>query len=318
MRAEIRQILTAEKQEAAIKAYGEVETSLQPIRAAVTKYRQALTQYNIDLSDGKEATKPQPPNYDALAKQAGLTYHATGLIPAAEMADLDIGRSMVEGSQSLLSYAYTTSNMYRPRMAGDMGQNVYLFWKTDSSEERVPKFDDEGIRNKVLAAWKLGKAREIALEEAEKLADETRKSKKSLKQSIGNLRLVESTGPFTWVTQAPVPGAQGQTRLVMNRVDHVDKPGDKFMLTVYGLEVGQTAVTMNQPEDVAYVVQLQNTEPSNTVLWIGFEADPYSMYAAIGQSDQMNILNTWLEDIREDAGLVWERKPVPPARRERR
>jgi len=164
----------------------------------------------------------------------------------------------------------------------------------------------------------MNKAREIALKEAQKLADEARKSKKSLKDAIGTLRPVEKSGQFSWITRAPVPGSQGQTRLVMSRVEHVDKAGEKFMRKVYELEVGQTGVAMNQPEDVAYVVQLEKTEPSDTVLWIGFQADPYSIYSAVSRSDQTQILQTWFDSIREDAGLKWERKPVPPNSKSRR
>ncbi len=318
VRAEIRQILAAEKQAAGIKAFGEVETSLQPIREAVTRHRRDLSQYKIKKSEGEEATEPQSPDFQALAKQNALTFHKTGLISVAEMADLDIGRSMVDGGQSFLGYVYSTSNLNRPRVARDMGRNIYMFWITDSSKEKVPKFEDEGVRATVLAAWKMDKAREIALEEAEKLAQETRQSKKTLGEALGGLRVVEKSGPFSWITRAPVPGAQGQTRLLMSRVEHVDKAGDKFMRKVYDLEVGGISVAMNQPQDVAYVVQLEKTEPSDTVLWIGFQADPYSVYAAVGRSDQMNILKTWVDGIRNDAGLKWERKPLPPARRGQR
>ncbi len=317
VRADIRQILADEKQAAAIKAFGEVETSLQPIREAVTNYRQALSQYDIKRSEEEDAVKPQPPDFEALAKGQGLTFHKTGMISAAEMLDLDIGRSMVDGGQSLLGYIYSTSNLNRPRVSSDMGQNIYMFWKTDSSEEEVPKFEDEGIRATVLAAWKMDKAREIARKEAEKLAEEARQAKKTLVEAFGSLRPVEKSGPFSWMLRAPAPDAQGQTRLLMSRVEHVDKPGDKFMSKVYDLEVGEIGVAMNRPEDVAYVVQLEKTEPSDTVLWIGFKADPYSLYQAVGNADQMEIFNTWIDGIRKAADLKWERKPVPPAGRGR-
>ena len=317
VRAEIRQTLADEKQAAAIKAFGELETSLQPIRDAVTKYRRALDQYKIKSGEEEDVVKPQPPDFEALAKARGMTFHKTDLISAAEMADLDISRSMLEDGRFFLRYIYSTSNLNRPLNSNDMGQNIYIFWKTDSSEEEVPKFEDEGIRATVLAAWKMDKAREIARKEAEKLAEEARQDKNTLIEVIGSLRPVEKSGPFTWMMRAPAPGAQGQTRLMMSRVEHVDKPGDKFMSKVYDLDVGEIGVAMNRPENVAYVVQLEETEPSDTVLWIGFKADPYSLYAAVGNSDLEKILKTWIDGVRKDADLKWERKPVPPVGRKR-
>lgn len=317
VRSEIRATLTVKKQAAAIKAFGEVEKSLLPIREAITKYRRALSLFDA-TSDEKGAQKPEAPNFDALAKKNGLTFHKTGLIPAAEMANLDIGRSMIQSGQSFLSSIYTTSNLNRPRIATDIGRNIYMFWKTDSSEEGEPKFDDEGMSATVLAAWKLEKAREIARKEAGELAEQARQSKKPLAEALGADHKVQESGNFSWVTRAPVPGARGRTRLFVSRIDNVEKPGEKFMRAVYDLEVGQIGVAMNLPEDVAYVIQLENTEPSDTVLWIGFQADPYSVYSAVGRSDQDKMIETWIGDIRNDANLKWERKPVPAARRRQR
>ncbi len=312
VREEIRQILAKEKLAKAEKAFKELETTLQPIRSAVSKYRSDWNLYKATVND-QGAPEPAKPDFDALAKQQNLTFHQTGPVSAVELSDLDIGRSMVEGQQSLLSYIFDGSALYRPSLCSDMGGNVYLFWKTDSSDERVPKFDDKGMRDKVLASWKTGKARDIALKEAEKLAAEARESKKTLAEAIGSRINVFESGPFSWITPAPV-GPQGQVRMMLSSVEHVDRPGEDFMRAVYDLQVGQVGAAMNEPQTAVYVVQLAKTDPGDKVLWEGFKADPYGNYASVAQSDQMQILKSWYEDIRSKAKMKWERKPVPAAK----
>lgn len=153
VRAEIWQILAAEKQLAGYKAYGEVDASLLPIREAVNKYRLALSQYRIDSGEKENVVKPKAPDFDALAKQNGLTFHKTSLISAAEMADLDIGKSVLHNNQQyFLTFVYGNSNLNRPLLTVDGFRNKYIFWKTDSSKDKVPKFEDKGIRKQVLAA----------------------------------------------------------------------------------------------------------------------------------------------------------------------
>ena len=312
VREEIRETLTTQKRERSIEAFKEIETSMQPIRSAISKYR---SDWNLYRATGEEegAKKPVKPDLAAIAKEQKLTFHETGLVSPVEMNDLDIGLSMVEGRQSFLNYIFNSSTMYRPKLASDLAGNAYLFWKTDSTEERIPKFEDEGMKAKVLAAWKMIQARKLAIEAAEKLAKEAGESKKTLEETFGSRMVVQKSGPFSWITKGPI-GPQGQPRLMLSNVEHVEKPGDAFLRTVYDLEAGQTGVAMNEPQTIAYLVQLEKSEPSDNVLWIGFKADPYSDYAAIDRSDKTRIIDRWIENIRNAAKLKWERKPVPPTK----
>ena len=69
-------------------------------------------------------------------------------------------------------------------------------------------------------------------------------------------------------------------------MDHVELAGNDFMRTVYGLKVGEIGVAMNQPKTIAYVVQLVETTPSDSVLWQMFKADDYSKYASVASGDE--------------------------------
>ena len=115
---------------------------------------------------------------------------------------LDIGKSAVDGQQSFVRVIFEGLTEHRPGISQDIERDYYLFWKTDSADERVPEFEDEGIRDQVLASWKMVQARKLAKDKAEKLADEARKSGKSLGASIGKLPDVEvsKAGPFSWMT----------------------------------------------------------------------------------------------------------------------
>ncbi len=43
-----------------------------------------------------------------------------------------------------------------------MSVTEYIYWKTDDQPERVPKWTDPGVKEKVLQEWKLIQARKLA------------------------------------------------------------------------------------------------------------------------------------------------------------
>ena len=159
--------------------------------------------------------------------------------------------------------------------------NLYLFWKTEETKDRVPKFDDPGVREQVLQAWKLIRARPLGLKAAESLAAEARKAKKSLKQAFAgrpDLQVVMPP-PFSWITFGNVPLGSAPNAARISEVSGVDYAGEEFMQTVFHLEPGQIGVALNAPQNVAYVIQLTDLSPSHDVLWKQFEVDDFSKYA---------------------------------------
>ena len=102
-------------------------------------------------------------DFEALAKQYGLTAGRTGLISNWEVKKFDIGSSVaMEGVSPFANAAFKLSlTSYKPEIAQDIEGNAYLYWKSDDVAESEPSWDDKNVRQEVLHAWKLIQAREL-------------------------------------------------------------------------------------------------------------------------------------------------------------
>ena len=192
------------------------------------KFRSELILYN----SSEDTEKGAAPRIDlaAMAKAANMTFHTAGPSPELEIAQLDIGKSLVDAQQPFVRVIFEGLSERQPGVSRDLEQNYYLFWKTASSDDHVPSFDDEGVRDKALAAWKMVEARKLALAEAERLAGEARKGKGFLETTIGKLPgvVVSRDGPFTWMTTGNVPSMINRMPPRISQVEHVEMAGDDF------------------------------------------------------------------------------------------
>ena len=253
---------------------------------------------------------PPPPDFDKLATQNGLTAGRTDLISRWELSRLEIGSSLVGGREPVSRYAFSLAKFHPEESQGLEGDR-YLFWKTDDRKEQVPKFDDKGVREQVLRAWKLIHARSLAIKEADSLAAEARKTKKPLKQAFVDRPDLHIILPpaFSWVTFGNVPLGSAPNAARLSEVPGVYLAGEDFMRTVFHLERGQIGVAMNAPKTVAYVIQLKELSPSREVLWKQFEVDDFSKYAPAANTDKRQMYQAWLKEIKSSVGLEWKHKP---------
>ncbi|MBN1590964.1 MAG: hypothetical protein JW888_15735, partial [Pirellulales bacterium] len=291
------------------KASERMVKALATIQSKMNKHRKVIIAHEMDESN---KDKPAPKlNVASLAKAVQLNYYPTGLITEAEFVECDLGQSSVEGRGLLVVDMFGSMPLFLPGIATDNDQNKYLYWKIEEVEERIPEFDDEGMREQVLAAWKFVEARKLAQQHAEKLADTARKSGKSLRGSIGTESGVDvaETGRFSWVTQGTQPAMQSRSPLRISEVKNVEMPGNDFMQAVYGLNVGEIGTAMNEPQSIVYVVRLVETTPREKVLRSLFEIDDYSKYWTVGGTDIRTMIDRWSEELHKDAGLKWERPP---------
>ena len=180
----------------------------------------------------------------------------------------------------------------------------------------IPKFDDEGVRDRVLTEWKRVRARQLALQEAGNLAQTARDSGKSLKTAFADRPdiKVATEKPFSWMTRGALPALAYQVAPWISNLDGVDgTPGHDFMRTVFGLKQGEIGVAMNHSESAAYVIRLIAFNKSDDVLWGEFTADLTSgryrsEYAAAGTAEQRQMMRAWQDELRGQAGLKWNRK----------
>ena len=281
--------------------------AFQGIRDRVEQYRVACGKYEAAKNKGTKAVEPEKIDLEAMANSAGLTPGATGLISAFDAQRTELGTSLVDRKQPVWMFAFQSLSVYRAEISQDRANNYYLFWKTEETKERVPSFDDPGVREQVLAVWKMVKARDLATEEAKKLAEEARKAGKSLKEVFGDRPdlPVTTPEPFSWLTFGQVPLGSAPEAVRLSEVAGIDMPGREFMQTVFGLKASEIGVAKNAPETVAYVVQLSALTPSDDVLWMTFETDDFSKYQPAAQEDQQEMFTAWLNSIKKSANLKW-------------
>ena len=285
------------------------------IRKILDSLRDRMDQYDRELSLftlKRSSAEPKKLNFPKLAQQNGLTAHETGLVSALEAREFDIAASAIDGNWQypFLSYVFETLPEHRPAISRDRENNYYLFWKSKDIRERVPEFEDEGIRKQVVHWWKMVRARSLAEQSAEQLAAEARKAKKSLAQLFANQpgKRVVKTEPFSWMTFGSTRPMMSERSLRISQVDGVDVPGHDFMRTVFEMKPGQVAVAMNQPKTAAYVIRMIEMNPPPGALRVQFESDAYDKYAAVGSSDQRAIYEAWLKEIKSAAGFHLERE----------
>lgn len=304
----IRQEIAYEKIQ---KVFGELREQVEQYRREWSKYEVAVIQQRDKKGDKTPPTPPAKPDFEKLARENGLTVDRTGLMTQWEAQSRDVGASLVGGRSPVWMYAFTTMSKFKPEMSGDLKGDLFLFWKTDEAKDRVPKFEDEGVRDRVLLAWKMIQARKFAMEKANELAaDAAKKSGQSLKEAFANdpsLQIV-TPSPFSWITFGSVALGSAPNAARISDVSGVDMAGEDFMRTVFHLKPGEAGAAFNAPQTVAYVVRLGELTPSWDVLWKQFEVDDFSKYAPASQTDRQAVMRAWLEEIKTSARLKWNRK----------
>ncbi|HYW78020.1 MAG TPA: hypothetical protein VE890_00520, partial [Thermoguttaceae bacterium] len=262
----------------------------------------------------------------AAGEESGLTWGEApdpdaGIGPMMsnfETQDFEIGRTFIQAGERgspFAEYAFEENRqLYEASLSMDRDGSRYLFWKVADAEERIPKFDEEGVQDEVRRVWKLQKARTLATEAAEALAEKARKdSLRSLDDSIGSEPgvVVAKTDPFSWLTRGNVPATTSprpQPRLTRLEPT-VEMAGPDFMKTVFGLKKGEVAVAMNHPQKIAYVVRMSELNPPEKSLWAQFEVDGYETYYDVGEQDQFAAIRAWYESLKTEAGFEWVEQP---------
>ncbi|MEN6497012.1 MAG: hypothetical protein ABFD16_22190 [Thermoguttaceae bacterium] len=287
------------------------------------RYHDELTLYEVHREDkGKKdsAKAPEKPDFKKLASENGLGFYTTPLISPLEVRSLDIGQSMV-GQSQFLDYAFETLPQFRPETSQDIEGNHFLFWKTAQEAERIPEFDEKGMREQVLRAWKLVQARDLADKEAKNLAEEAGKASKPFKDLFAEKKItVRESEPFSWMTFGAFPAWFTQAMPEMGKivateigekgdqqVELVNMPGDDFMRKVFDLEKGKIGVAMNQPKTVVYVVRMVDLTPA--VMQV-FQAEDYSRYARVADQEMGAIGQAWMSSLRAEVGFEWQREPA--------
>jgi len=298
------------------KTKDKIEKLLNDLQSKLGRYYDELTRFEVDKQSKKEGETleaPIRPDFRALANEHGLTARKTGLISATEALKIDIGRSSIPGEGPFTGYAFeeqplsqTAPAVSQPAISQDVDGNYYLFWKVNQTEEKIPEFEEKGVREQVLREWKMIQARDLARKEADRMAAEARKAKKPLSEVFGDRpgAVVTKSDPFSWLTKGTVPWSDQPPWI--SEVKGVDTPGNDFMQDVFSLKKGQVGTAVNDPKTVVYVVRVADSNPLPETLWATFRRESYFKYYRAGDYDRYLMEQAWLDGIKSAVGFAWD------------
>ncbi len=245
------------------------------------------------------------PLVDLLPVAAGRFGRSNDYInPAAFGGQFFIGR---DGRPSIVPYQ--AQSYPRQGVAGPTeSQSEYLIWRIAEKEAEAPRtLDEPGVRDKVIAAWRLQKARELA----KKAADDLAKQCENLGTSYFTVQQKLSDKTVQLAAQFPDPAAKARVKYfeiddvaplvttntlgvmaqastdpfglkpraelpfpTVEMADELVKAKDKPISTAF--------VLVDQPEDAYYVAVLANRSERNADEFWGAAYSRIAQYGELG------------------------------------
>lgn len=282
---------------------------------AMTKVRKTMKLYfaqKIQFEATKnEDAKPIRPELDKLAESLGLDHETIGPHNVVTIADEPIADSFEVGASfSQRGYPFTVMMFGAGSQVSPLPQFQslatvdipaglsYMSWKVDSEEAFTPPLED--VRDEVVRAIRIEDARELAREEAKKIAEQANGGKKltELVPEDKKANLTENIAPFSWMNSL---GFQGAT---IGNVPELNSVGDEFMRAVFNAENGDAVVAANLPQDVVYVVERENVQPAIQDLKAIFKQPQERMMAMLlGNEDRGELMDGFYRSIDEETGF---------------
>jgi hypothetical protein len=311
------QIVNAIKSE---KAQQKIQSAIEELSARMRGYSDARDVYLVEKEAKPHAKPPKDLEFVTLAKGQNVAYGETKLASAFEVANSELGKSFasVRGDMPFqfraapfTEVAFGSKNpLYSSATTHDADGNVYLSWKVEQEDERVPKFEE--VRDDVLSAWKMIEARELARKQAETYAAEAKGQKKPLAEMFAGDKgpTVITAGPFSWMTTGSTPEQGAGSVAMLSEIPGIDNPGVSFMETVFSLSEGESGVAVNQSQNTYYTVEVTEFNPPLKELEDDFARQDFRRYVNVAMTDARQLYRAWVDSISEQADVKWLQEPV--------
>jgi peptidyl-prolyl cis-trans isomerase D len=321
-RARVRTALADEKaREEVARIFDEVrEEVMDPFLDRLDEAAQA----NDEAREAGRDTKPLPePKADdgstqlaALAKAKGLEYHATPPITREQAEDPEtspIARASAGGrlpgmGTKFADYVFQPrASVYEPFELSDERGRRFLAWKLADREPAVPPLAE--VRDEVVRAWKLEKARAKAEAAAKALADKARAAGGDLSAAAAaEKRVVIPTDAVPEISPSfdlDNPATFGQLR--PTEIPQLDRPGEKLREAYFALKKGDVQVAPNAPKTTYYVLALKERSAADVPQAIynpmGARLD---LEPSVAQREAVLRYIEWMEYLRKQAGVEVE------------
>jgi hypothetical protein len=285
------------------------------------------------------ASKPLP--QEALVQRSGFfDLHTTGLRHRYDVAKspamrdfLRLYRAEKPGDRNLtdfgtLFFGPMQNRLYTPgewptanwQQPGRDVEEPVLFWKSEEQKTDTPPLDK--VRREVVAAWRRQKERDLARQEAERVAAELKKQ--TPQDRVRRLR--DIAGSHSWGSvfqvdgisrlekpRSPLPPVPGHPETFRPyklpdsyREDFEYPPSDLVDQLLDRLrEPGDVAVIADRPRDMYYIVVLeQRAAPEKEKLASLYSPDDQQLWDMLRAERQTAHRNQVLKQLRIEAGLL--------------
>jgi hypothetical protein len=289
------------------------------VTTAVEKYGKALRRYNDVKSVKKTEDVQAPPALDlaAIAAKYGFAIDETPLVDRFEIAKYEIGQKVQQIDMQalqmfrqirMLSFADIAFSqdepLYKPEEARSSETDVnYVYFRT--AEEKSADVALKDVRSQVVDFWKKRKAYELALIDAQKLADKAKGAGTLADVVPDRAKLVTPTA-FSWVTS----GGFGMGQPELTTIKEIELAGRDFMQGVFALKPGETGTAPNQPHSRVYVVRAVSQEPDDARLQTQFSEMGYNQLVLMLASGERQY--AWYQSLRnveQEYRVTWQRPP---------
>src|SRR5262249_14729496 len=150
--------------------------------------------------------------------------------------------------------------LYKPDEARSSESDVnYIYFRT--AEEKPADVTLKEVRPQVVDFWKKRKAFDLALADAQKLADKA-KGAATLGDVVPDGSKIVEPPAFSWMSA----GGFGMGQPEYSTVQGIDLTGRDFMQGVFALKPNETGTAPNQPHNRVYVVRIKSQEPDDARL----------------------------------------------------
>ncbi len=269
-------------------------------------------------AQSKNEKVPAPPAVLAdlapLAEKNGLTATKTGPMSVLELRDTAVGKSASpDSNESLLRTLFLTSDLelYQPTLTLDIDGNHYIAMKTSDTPGRTPELAD--VRDEVIRAWKLQKAAELALKDAETEAKKAQESGSPLADYFADRPTVEvvRVDPCSQLTRGDVPDQFGRTRFRISQPDGLVAPGPELLRRIFELKDGEVGAALNHDHSIAYVVRVVEHQNSQDQLRTAYlaEANTWDGLPTLTGERASMAQQYVTADVSGGEGVDWKRDP---------
>lgn len=307
-----------DKRQEAFKALAEKVEEFQ-----VKHAEWAALKETADQEKNKKKKEPVPdepelaPELRDVLKKYDLEYKQLDLMDQFEILGDELGESsiFVPGQYEEIAFPRIGFDPglkpFQPLQSYGLLRNVnYIFWKEKEQPSKAAEL--KGSEEKIVQVWKRQKAYNLALKEAQDLAEKAKghdSLREAFPEGVEKAGAIQETDPFSWLTAGHMP--MGMTPLRVTQIPQVPYAGDEFMQTVMDLKPGEVGAAPDQSHKTVYVVRVISQTPSEEVLRSLFLArgvmDPnIAMQYA---SDRRQQFESWFENLEKEMQVTWNRDP---------